>query len=850
MIVAGLPAAAADKTVRNDAHGDPLPDGALARLGTIRFRDGHASGACALSPDGKLIAVPGNGIRPARLLDVLTGKEVRQMKNALNSSNFLAFSPDGKVLASSNFSSQLTLWNAETGDVLQTLSNGQQPVSNFSFSGDGKHLVTGNASFGQNNDITVWEVATSKKAATVEPLQNYNVRAVLSADGKMMASWGQYIQRMPMPMGNRQEEQERARTIQLWDVGAGKEQLRIKPDQNYYVTNVLLAPDGKTLVTSGGQGAIVVWDTATGKELRRIAGRRNLGQTMIFSPDGKLFAATTPAGAIQVWEYATGKRLGVHELPLAQGMRIAFTSDNKLLAWQANGQAISIWDVRTEKPLTPVAGHDSSVSAVAFSPNGQTLHSMSIDGTICRWETATGKETGRRTLRDDDSMVMFHGRGGRQQQGGAVSPDGKYLLTSEFNGATLWDMATGREICSFPGGFNPFGMAAVFSPDSNRLALGGLDPRGQAGAVRIFDVNSGQEVKQLDVGAEQLRGLAFAPDGKYLAAFTQLQQGVGSQEVRLWNVADGKKRWQVSRPGYSLQTMAFAPDGISVAICEAGAISMLLATTGEELRRFVAKEGMNNIQRLAFAPDGRTLAVAGLQPDGRSGRVHVWELSTGTLRQDLGGHQGMITSLAFAPDGSKLATGGNDTSILLWDLVGRDAGAKPAAKEVDELWAALDNVDGKEGFRAMGRLLAAPADAAALFRKNLEPVKGEKSDAEKIAQWVSDLDHKRFNKREEASKQLELVGKAAEDELKKALADNPSTEKKKRITELLGKLQTTGIKPELVRPLRAIELLERLGTTEARQVLETLAGGAPEARLTREAKAALERVIKASKPTS
>src|SRR5207237_10937357 len=120
----------------------------------------------------------------------------------------------------------------------------------------------------------------------------------------------------------------------------------------------------------------------------------------------------------------------------------------------------------------------------------------------------------------------------------------------------------------------------------------------------------------------------------------------------------------------------------------------------------------------------------------------------------------------------------------------------------------------------------------------------------KIAQLVIDLDHKRFNKREEASKQLELVGRAAEDELKKALADMPSVEKKKRITELLGKLQNTGIKPELVRPLRAIEVLEGIGTTEARQVLETLAGGAPEARLTREAKMALERVIKASKPTS
>jgi dipeptidyl aminopeptidase/acylaminoacyl peptidase len=354
------------------------------------------------------------------------------------------------------------------------------------------------------------------------------------------------------------------------------------------------------------------------------------------------------------------------------------------------------------------------------------------------------------------------------------------------------------------------------------------------------------------MGVEELRALAFSADGKSLVTLGQVQQGIGSQEIRLWDVGEGKKRWQVSRQGYGAQSLAFAPDGHSIAVFEGGGIALLTATTGEELRRLTAKEALNNVQRIAFSPDGRTLAVAGLQPDGRTGRIYIWELSTGTVRHDLIGHQGMIASLAFAPDGSKLATGGWDTSILLWDLVGKDAEAKanPAAKELDEMWAGLDNTDGKEGFRAMGRLLAAPAEAVGLFKKNIEPVKGEKSDAEKIAQWVADLDHKRFNKRDEASKSLELMGRAAEAELKKALDDKPSPEKKKRITELLGKLQSAGIKPELVRPLRAIEVLERLGTTESRQLLETLSGGAPEARLTREAKATLERVIKATKPTS
>ncbi len=850
IILAGLPASAEDKAVRNDAHGDPLPDGALARLGTIRFRDAQSSAASALAPDGKTIAVGGNGIRPVRLLDTTTGKELRQMKGTMNGSSFLAFAPDGKVLASSYYGNQITLWNAETGDVLRTIGTGQQRMPTFSFSGDGKRLVTGNDGFGQTNPLTIWDVATGKQVVQIEPIQNYNLRAILSNDGKTMASWGHFIQRTPV--ANREDETDRVRSIQIWDTATGKELRRVKLELNTFISNVLFAPDGKTLVTASGASSLIVWDAITGKELRRFAGRRGLGQTMLFSPDGKVLAATTNNGAVQLWDYATGRRLGVHELPIGPGMRIAFTTAGKLLAWQSTAQAIGIWDVRAEKPLTPVGGHESTVSAVAFSANGQTLFSMSMDGTICQWDTGTGKETVRKQLRDEEAMMRY-GRGGRPQQSGAVSPDGKYVLTSDYNSVVLWELATAREVCSFSGGFNPFGLSAVFSPDGNRLALAGRDPRGQAAAVRILDVNTGQELKQLAVGAEELRGLVFSADGKSLAAVGQVQQGLGVQEIRLWDVADGKKRWQVSRPGYNtVQMLAFSPDGLSLAFCEAGTVTLLTAASGEELRRLTPKEGLNNVQRLAFAPDGRTLAVAGAQPDGRSGRIHIWEVSTGTLRQDLAGHEGLIASLAFAPDGSKLATGGWDTSVLVWDLVARDVEAKgrPAAKELDDLWAALDNVDGTAGFRAMGRLLAAPAEAVALFKKNLEPVKGQAADAVKLAQLIADLDHKRFNKREEASKQLELVGGAVEQELKKALADNPSVEKKKRLGELLDKLQTSGIKPELVRPLRAIEVLERLGTTEARQVLETLAGGAPEARLTREAKTALARVVKASKPTS
>src|SRR5262249_52741183 len=153
---------------------------------------------------------------------------------------------------------------------------------------------------------------------------------------------------------------------------------------------------------------------------------------------------------------------------------VAFTTDNRLLSWTTTGQAVTVWDVRAEKRLTPAGGHETALTGLTFTDGGRGLHTMSADGVILRWDVASAAEKHRYHLRDEESVR--YGGGGRVLSS-TVSPDGKHLLTSDHSGSTLWELATGREICSFPGAYSPYGMTAAFSADGGRLVMGGRDRR-------------------------------------------------------------------------------------------------------------------------------------------------------------------------------------------------------------------------------------------------------------------------------------------------------------------------------------------------------------------------------------
>jgi hypothetical protein len=339
----------------------------------------------------------------------------------------------------------------------------------------------------------------------------------------------------------------------------------------------------------------------------------------------------------------------------------------------------------------------------------------------------------------------------------------------------------------------------VFAPDGATLASGG----GKDGTVRLWDVASGKERHRLaeseGTRVREIAALAFSPDGKRLASANARHTFITPaepHEVRFWDTA-----------------------------------------TGQEVGRLTAPD---LVRSLVFSPDGRALATGGVDRT-----VRLWELATGKERLRFAGHENTVSSVTISADGRRLFSGSDDGTALVWDATGLAGAERPpaaplTAEELEALWAGLADDDAARAYRAIRRLAAAPRQAAALCRERLRPVAD--ADAGRVTRLLAGLDSENFGVREKATKELEKLGESALPFLKRALGGGPPLETRRRVEALLEK--AANLSSDRLRALRALEVLEQAGTPEARQALETLAEGVAEARLTREAKAALERLAR------
>jgi hypothetical protein len=282
---------------------------------------------------------------------------------------------------------------------------------------------------------------------------------------------------------------------------------------------------------------------------------------------------------------------------------------------------------------------------------------------------------------------------------------------------------------------------------------------------------------------------------------------------------------------------------------EKGGVQVSRLADGAELYRFEGPQRSSLTGGLLLlSPDTRLLAL----PVSETGSwqrdtVQIWEMATGKMRRTLKGHGGEVTGCAFSPDGRLVLTASSDGTVLVWDL-GVQSEQKPkqwTEKALASLWDDLGNADAGRADRAVWSLVAAGQQVLPLLRKNLTPTPAPHPE---WSTWVKDLDSEQFAVRGKASRALEALGEKAYPLLQKALADAPSLEMRRRIEKLLGRLQPPLTPPKTIRELRAVEVLEHIGSAQARQVLRKLAKGASGSRLTDAAKASLERLAKRKAP--
>jgi RNA polymerase sigma factor (sigma-70 family) len=828
-----------------DSQGDPLPPGAVGRLGTLRFRHAEDVAVFALSPDGKrLVTAAGSTVV---VWDVETGQERCRFEAHAGAVHGIAFTPDGKAVVSDADDSVIRLWDAATGKELRRFEGHagvtetvgkfgeaitQNGVYSLAFTPDGKTLV----SRGADRTIRVWEVATGKELRRIEGLPGWPSLAV-SPGGKTLA-------------GVVSDSSKGPSEVRLWDVATGNELRRLSREG--VLSCVAFSPDGKLLAagwgangSSGrrpGGGDVTLWEVATGKQVGSLEGHQCLVVSVAFSPDGKTLLSGSMDCTTRLWDVSTAKELG----RVGEAMYVAaaaFSPDGRLLALRTGlmgDHAVRFWDVAGAKEVRRLGGHRSHVTSLAFSPDGRLLASGSADCTLL-WDTAARREL-RRLPADDGGVAAA-----------AVSADGRVVYSgSGASDVHTWDAASGKETHRFGTGDNLFPRMA-FSPDGKVAAS--WPRRGEGG--RRWDIAAGKPLRQLKLAPKWVNALAFSPDGRLLA----VGAGEGPHFISLWDMPTGRLLREFAEQGWVL-SLGFSPDGRTlVSGHDDKKVRLWEVATGGE--RF-AFDHSDRPAVLAFSPDGTLLASAcnetrsndatagatpavGPAPKDQD-KVRVWDPFTGARLATLAGHRGAVASLAFSPDGRLLASGSNDTTILLWDAARlprgeRRRGGDLSEKELEAAWADLSGGDAPSAYRAVRGLTAVPRQAVGLLKEHLRPVAA--ADPKQTARLIADLDGDDFETRERAARALEKLGEGAEAALRKALAGKPSAEAGRRIEALLSSVEGR----QKLEMLRGVEVLERLGTAEARELLETLARGTPGARLTREASAAAERLARrAAKP--
>ena len=571
-----------------------LPEGAIARFGK-----GYITGIM-YSPDGTQVAVStyiGVWIYDAQTgeeLSLITGQHEKPIYTA-------AYSPDGKTIATGSGDGTVRLWNTHTEKSIKTFAL-KEPIYSIRYSPDGKTIATHG---GRNNTIGLWNSRTGRHLKTLsgheDPSALYEghpdasiASFTYSPDGKTIVSGG----------GDK--------TVRLWNVHSG-ENIRTLTGHIEAVRAVAYSPDGDTIVSASRDKTVRLWDAHTGENIKTLKGHKDIIVSVAYSPDSNIIVSGGWDGMLHRWDAQTGQPLKTYEIYTGV---LYFTR-----------------------------GHGGAITYIVYSPDGKTIATAGADGTMQWWDAHTGEN--RKTFTGYSPHSIMY------------SPDGGVFAILIGKEVQLRNTTTGEYFKTLKG--HRYNIERiVFSPEGDTIATATV-----VGTVGLWDANTGENIKILvgDVSTVYTDwrvnyNLVYSPDGKIIAT----QHKVGT--VWLWDTRTGKHLNTLIGHTDTVYTPRYSPDGKTIATYSKDeTIRLWDVLTGENIKTFADVPKV--IGSIVFSPDGATFATKHSDH-----KVRFWDTTSGENITTLNGHTDAIyTPIFYSSDGKTIATYSKDKTVRLWDTI-------------------------------------------------------------------------------------------------------------------------------------------------------------------------------------
>lgn len=541
--------------------------------------------ALAFSPNGRTLAT-GSWDGSVKLWEVQSGALLWHARR-IKSINCVAFAPDGSMLASGESDGTIQLWNTHNGAILQTLPH-PHPVYAVTWASDGHLLASGD--FG--GEIRLWQM--------------------------------------------RPGEPEPAICVQTI------------PGHSNWVTGLAFAPDGSTLASASFDRTVRLWNVQSGQQLHTLTGHTDQVNRVVWSPDGSTLASCSYDNTIWLWEAAQSKYRAALHGHSAAVYGIAFTPDSSKLLSSSEDGTLRVWDMVEEQCIQVLQGYSVSLYDIDWSPDGTHLVSGSTDGQVTIWDLS--EQTAPRVLRGHNWIVF----------GVSWSPDGRRIASSGWDNAIrLWDSASGAclQILRDPDDPDTIFEGIEWSSDGQHLACG-TNKHG----VQVWDVTAH---RQWSGDAQQI----LVDDVAWSSGDSTIASTGDDGSVYLWNALDGTKIQRLPGHHGRVNGVVWSPEGNRLASCggEEGSGELFVwdIQSGERVQAFAGNPGL--VYATAWGGDGNLL-ISG----GSDGVLRWWNVQNGQCIKEQAAHQGTIQSMRRSPDGRRLASCGDDGAIMIWDLSSRD----------------------------------------------------------------------------------------------------------------------------------------------------------------------------------